>query len=117
MYKTHFSLTLLLAGLASIERGLSSEYCKCVGQRLRLCSTGLLIRIMDHSMSPLEKGFFSERGLDVELHVPSNPNDPPKFVAAKKARNCRFLSTTASSSLSIKGLPIVRIATLNCNTH
>ena len=32
-----------------------------------------------------EKGFFKERGLDVKFIAPSNPNDPPKLVAAKKA--------------------------------
>ena len=30
----------------------------------------------------LEKGFFTERGLNVEFQVPSNPNDPPKLAAA-----------------------------------
>ena len=33
----------------------------------------------------LEKGFFKDRGLKVEFKVPSNPNDLPKLVAAKKA--------------------------------
>ena len=33
----------------------------------------------------LEKGFFKERGLNVAFKAPSNPNDPPKLVAAKKA--------------------------------
>ncbi len=28
-----------------------------------------------------DKGFFSKRGLDVEILVPANPNDPPKLVA------------------------------------
>lgn len=32
-----------------------------------------------------EKGFFKARGLDVEFVAPSNPNDPPKLVAAGKA--------------------------------
>jgi putative hydroxymethylpyrimidine transport system substrate-binding protein len=28
-----------------------------------------------------DKGFFAKRGLDVEILVPANPNDPPKLVA------------------------------------
>jgi len=32
-----------------------------------------------------EKGFFKEKGLDVVFMAPSNPNDPPKLVAAKMA--------------------------------
>ena len=30
----------------------------------------------------LEKGFFKDRGLEVELIAPSNPSDPAKLVAA-----------------------------------
>ena len=33
----------------------------------------------------LEKGFFRQKGLTVDFIAPSNPNDPPKLVAAKKA--------------------------------
>ncbi len=33
----------------------------------------------------LEKGYFANHGLDVEMIAPSNPNDPPKLVAAGKA--------------------------------
>ena len=29
-----------------------------------------------------DKGFFAKEGLDVEILVPANPNDPPKLVAA-----------------------------------
>ncbi|MCK5552961.1 MAG: ABC transporter substrate-binding protein, partial [Deltaproteobacteria bacterium] len=28
-----------------------------------------------------DKGFFAKGGLDVEILVPANPNDPPKLVA------------------------------------
>jgi len=59
----------------------------------------------------LEKGFFSERGLDVEFHAPSNPNDPPKLAAAKKADIA--VSYQPQHHLHVdKGLPLVRIATL-----
>lgn len=59
----------------------------------------------------LEKGFFSQRGLDVEFHVPSNPNDPPKFAAAKKADIA--VSYQPQHHLHVdQGLPLVRFATL-----
>ncbi|MBW2603565.1 MAG: ABC transporter substrate-binding protein [Deltaproteobacteria bacterium] len=59
----------------------------------------------------LEKGFFSRRGLDVSFHVPSNPNDPPKFVAAKNADIA--VSYQPQHYLHVdRGLPLVRIATL-----
>lgn len=59
----------------------------------------------------LEKGFFSQRGLDVEFHVPSNPNDPPKFAAAKKTDIA--VSYQPQHHLHVdQGLPIVRFATL-----
>ena len=58
-----------------------------------------------------EKGFFSQRGLDVEFHVPSNPNDPPKFAAAKKADIA--VSYQPQHHLHVdQGLPLVRFATL-----
>ena len=59
----------------------------------------------------LEKGFFKERGLDVEFRVPSNPNDPPKLVAAKSADMA--VSYQPQHHLQVdQGLPLVRIATL-----
>jgi len=59
----------------------------------------------------LEKGFFSQRGLDVEFHVPSNPNDPPKFAAAKNADIA--VSYQPQHHLHVdQGLPLVRFATL-----
>ena len=59
----------------------------------------------------LEKGFFAERGLDVEFHAPSNPNDPPKLAAAKKADIA--VSYQPQHHLHVdQGLPLVRFATL-----
>ncbi|MBW1960674.1 MAG: ABC transporter substrate-binding protein [Deltaproteobacteria bacterium] len=59
----------------------------------------------------LEKGYFADRGLTVEFKVPSNPNDPPKLVAAKKADLA--VSYQPQHHLHIdQGLPLVRIATL-----
>jgi len=59
----------------------------------------------------LEKGFFSRHGLDVSFQVPSNPNDPPKLVAAKNADIA--VSYQPQHYLHVdQGLPLVRIATL-----
>jgi putative hydroxymethylpyrimidine transport system substrate-binding protein len=58
-----------------------------------------------------EKGFFAQRGLDVEFHAPSNPNDPPKLAAAKKADIA--VSYQPQHYLHVdQGLPLVRFATL-----
>ncbi len=59
----------------------------------------------------LEKGYFSDQGLDVELLAPSNPNDPPKLVAAGKADLA--VSYQHQHQIQVdQGLPLVRIATL-----
>ncbi|MGE4560809.1 MAG: ABC transporter substrate-binding protein [Desulfobulbus sp.] len=59
----------------------------------------------------LEKGFFKDRGLEVELIAPSNPNDPPKLVAAGKADIA--VSYQYQHQMQVdQGLPLVRIATL-----
>jgi len=59
----------------------------------------------------LEKGYFAERGLDIELIAPSNPNDPPKLVAAGKADIA--VSYQHQHQMQVEqGLPLVRIATL-----
>ena len=59
----------------------------------------------------LEKGFFAARGLEVELIAPSNPNDPPKLVAAGKADIA--VSYQYQHQMQVdQGLPLVRIATL-----
>lgn len=58
-----------------------------------------------------EKGFFAARGLDVELIAPSNPNDPPKLVAAGQADIA--VSYQHQHQMQVdEGLPLVRIATL-----
>lgn len=58
-----------------------------------------------------QQGFFKQQGLDVNIVPPSNPNDPPKLVAAGKADLA--ISSQPSLLLDIQqGLPLVRIATL-----
>ena len=59
----------------------------------------------------LQKGYFREAGLEVELIEPADPNDPPKLVAAGRAE----VAVTYQPQLHIQaaaGLPLVRIATL-----
>ncbi len=59
----------------------------------------------------LEKGFFKERGLKVKFITPSNPNDPPKLVAAGKVDLA--VSYQHQHHLQVdNGLPLVRVATL-----
>ena len=59
----------------------------------------------------LEKGYFANHGLDVEMIAPSNPNDPPKLVAAGKADIA--VSYQHQHQMQVdQGLPLVRIATL-----
>ena len=58
-----------------------------------------------------EKGYFADHGLDVEIIAPSNPNDPPKLVAAGKADIA--VSYQPQHQMQVdQGLPLVRIATL-----
>ena len=59
----------------------------------------------------LEKGYFAEAGLEVEMIEPADPNDPPKLVAAGKAE----VAVSYQPQLHIQaaaGLPLARIATL-----
>lgn len=59
----------------------------------------------------LQKGFFEEEGLEVELVEPADPNDPPKLVAAGQAE----LAVSYQPMLHIQvgaGLPLTRIGTL-----
>lgn len=59
----------------------------------------------------LERGYFRDAGLDVRLIAPSDPNDPPKLVAAGKAE----IAVSYQPHLHIQtsqGLPLTRIGTL-----
>ncbi len=59
----------------------------------------------------LEKGYFAEAGLEVEMIAPADPNDPPKLVAAGKAD----LAVSYQPQLQMQvaaGLPLMRIGTL-----
>ncbi len=59
----------------------------------------------------LEKGIFKNHGLDVKLIAPSNPNDPPKLVAAGQADVAVSYQHQHQMQVS-EGLPLTRIATL-----
>ena len=59
----------------------------------------------------LEKGYFKDADLEVELIEPADPNDPPKLVAAGKAP----LAISYQPQLHIQaaaGLPLARVGTL-----
>jgi putative hydroxymethylpyrimidine transport system substrate-binding protein len=59
----------------------------------------------------LERGAFKAAGLDVTLIAPSDPNDPPRLVAAGRGD----IAISYQPQLHIqaaKGLPLVRIGTL-----
>jgi len=59
----------------------------------------------------LERGYFADQGLEVELVQPSDPNDPPKLVAAGRAD----IAVSYQPQLHLQvaqGLPLRRIATL-----
>ncbi len=59
----------------------------------------------------LEKGYFAERGLDVEFIEPADPSAPPKLVAA--GRGDIAVSYQPQLHLQIDaGLPLMRIGTL-----
>ena len=58
-----------------------------------------------------QRGYFRDRGLDVELIAPADPNDPPKLVAAGQAD----LAISYQPQLHLQvaaGLPLRRIGTL-----
>ena len=58
-----------------------------------------------------EKGFFARHGLEVEIVAPSDPNDPPKLVAAGQAE--LGISYQPQLHLQVQeGLPLARIGTL-----
>jgi putative hydroxymethylpyrimidine transport system substrate-binding protein len=58
-----------------------------------------------------ERGYFRDRGLEVEFIAPSNPTDPPKLVAAGRADLA--VSYQHQHQMQVdQGLPLVRVATL-----
>lgn len=58
-----------------------------------------------------EQGYFQERGLELEIIAPSNPNDPAKLVAAGKADLA--ISYQHQHHMQVdQNLPLMRIATL-----
>ncbi|MEM7653162.1 MAG: ABC transporter substrate-binding protein [Pseudomonadota bacterium] len=82
-------------------------------------SADRLVVLLDWFINPdhaplyvaLEKGYFADAGLDVEMIAPADPNDPPKLVAAGKAD----IAISYQPQLHIQvaeGLPLARIATL-----
>lgn len=104
----HFCKTLVIMILLALFGAMPSAM---AGEKL----TVLLDWFVNPDHAPLfvalEKGFFQQQGLDVEIIAPSNPNDPPKLVAAGKADIA--VSYQHQHQLQVdQGLPLVRIATL-----
>lgn len=58
-----------------------------------------------------EEGFFKEAGLQVKLIGPADPNDPPKWVAAKKADVAITYEPQLMEQID-NGLPLISIGTL-----
>jgi putative hydroxymethylpyrimidine transport system substrate-binding protein len=57
------------------------------------------------------KGFFEEEGLDVDIMVPADPNDPLKLVAAGKVNFAISYQPSVITARS-EGLPVVSIGAL-----
>jgi putative hydroxymethylpyrimidine transport system substrate-binding protein len=57
------------------------------------------------------KGFFAEEGLEVDLMVPADPNDPLKLVAAGKVNFAISYQPSVITARS-EGLPVVSIGAL-----
>ena len=58
-----------------------------------------------------ERGYFRAAGLDVTLIAPSDPNDPPRLVAARRG-DVAISYQPQLHILTSKGLPLTRIGTL-----
>ncbi len=100
--------TLLLALSLLLVTGSSSAF---AAEKL----TVLLDWFVNPDHAPLfvalEKGYFRDKGLEVEFIAPSNPNDPPKLVAAGKADLA--VSYQHQHQMQVdQGLPLVRVATI-----
>ncbi len=106
MRRPHFALALAALAILTAAPAAASENEK-------------LLVILDWFVNPdhaplyvaLEKGYFADRGLDVEFIAPADPNDPPKMVAAGRAD----LAVSYQPQLHLQvaaGLPLRRIATL-----
>ena len=57
------------------------------------------------------QGFFEDEGLDVELRVPANPEDPPKFVATGRADIAISYEPDVILARA-QGLPITAVAAI-----
>ena len=57
------------------------------------------------------QGFFEDEGLDVELRVPANPEDPPKFVATGRADIAISYEPDVILAKA-QGLPITAVAAI-----
>lgn len=58
-----------------------------------------------------QKGFFQSEGIEIELIAPTDPNDPPKWVAAKKADIGITYEPSFFEQVD-RGLPLIHIGNL-----
>ena len=100
----------LLIGIAALSLSVSATAAPAADK-----FTVLLDWFVNPDHGPLfvakERGYFKEAGLDVTLIAPSDPNDPPRLVAAKKGDVAISYQPQLHIQTS-KGLPLVRIGTL-----
>ncbi len=90
-----------------------------LGALVRPAAAEKLILLLDWFINPdhaplivaKERGYFKAAGLEVRIIEPSNPNDPPRLVAA--GRGDIAISYQPQLHIQVdKGLPLVRIGTL-----
>ena len=95
-----------------------------VAAALSICATPIwaqdkMTLLLDRFVNPdhgpvivaLEKGFFADVDLEVEIIAPANPSDPPKLVAADQADMA--ISCQPQLHLQIhEGLPLQSVGTL-----
>ena len=92
-FKTALSLIMLMATWLRV----SLKRLTFIGVFISISSSALanqkVTLLLDWFVNPdhgtiiiaKEKGFFSDRGLEVDIIAPADPADPPKLVAAGKA--------------------------------
>ncbi len=118
-FKTALSLIMLMATWLRV----SLKRLTFIGVFISISSSALanqkVTLLLDWFVNPdhgpiiiaKEKGFFSDRGLEVDIIAPADPADPPKLVAAGKAD----LAISYQPQLHLQvaeGMPLTRVGTL-----
>ena len=115
-FKTALSLIMLMATWLRV----SLKRLTFIGVFISISSSALanqkVTLLLDWFVNPdhgpiiiaKEKGFFSDRGLEVDIIAPADPADPPKLVAAGKAD----LAISYQPQLHLQvaeGMPLTRV--------